>query len=256
MLFGDDNSFICKFQSFSIGTFIEARETFATSITIIMFIKAILKKNLNRDTTIKVVMLIGYCFPIINNICFILIGGYGKSHLFCFTNGSPQGKLSVTLHFSYIIINQLFSIILSTVLIIHICYFKKEKSKSNTTQKFDLNNNSYSTINSQNEIELSRIIKKIIFFPIAQFLFMLCPFIYRGQEWFSTTQREKSYWILFGGIVAIACSFPAIGYTLIFAVTNGMFSIICQERRKEKISDLSPDGLFNKTDSLTEMQIS
>lgn len=205
LLFGPD--FICNLQSFFICFFIEARESFATSITIIMFLNEWLHTKIKRSCiTLSISMLIGYLFPFILNIFFYINGGYGKSHLYCLTNYEKEGNHSLIFHFLYIIIFHIISIVLSAILFIY-AFIRNRQER---------------------EATLWQLIKKIILFPLAQIIFIALPNIYEILIMIYGSEQEnlQNFLVYLAGISAVICTFPAIGYTLIFALSNNLFSII------------------------------
>lgn len=162
-------------------------------------------------------MILGYTFPFILNLSYVLYGGYGQSHLFCFTSQNNKGKICGIIHFVYVTFIQLVSFVLSLILIRFI-YLVKKRLKEEVSLEFER------TESFSDELSTSSLIKKIIVFPIAQILFMVLPIYYRFREWFS--DEDKQILVIYAGIVAIVCVLPALVYPFIFALITNLFSVI------------------------------
>ena len=84
-----ENGIMCTIQSVTLGLFQTSRESFLVVLSFLIFLNY---KNPNFNIDKKKILitimiyLFGYGIPLIANIIYISIGGYGKSHLFCFTN--------------------------------------------------------------------------------------------------------------------------------------------------------------------------
>ena len=83
-----EDEIMCTIQSVFFGLFQTSRESFLASLSFLIFLNY-RNPNINLDKkkiliTIMI-YLFGYGIPLIANIIYISIGGYGESHLFCFT---------------------------------------------------------------------------------------------------------------------------------------------------------------------------
>ena len=97
----------------NLGLFQTSRESFLISLSFLIFLNY-KNPNINIDKNKKfieiVIYLFGYGIPFIANIIYIIIEGYGKSDLFCFTIKKKDnydndiGNYISIIHYTYIII--------------------------------------------------------------------------------------------------------------------------------------------------------
>ena len=216
LLFGEENGFLCQAQSFAICLFQSSREIFVTSISIISFISFKYENKCNIDENklyFIIFLLIGYFIPLIESIIYSVNKGFGLSHSFCFTkisgneNEKNFSKLCGTIHFGFVVILILISIFFITYLIIKTtCCNEKEEGSlwdNDDTEDYCINPN----------------LKKIIFFPIAQIITMSLPVVYRVMDYIIKIDADY-----ISGPAAVMNSVSSILYTLVFAISNGIFT--------------------------------
>lgn len=226
LLFGKSEGFLCQTQSFILAFFQSTRETFVTLLLSIVFIKYLSSKDLNTDKIfIKfLVIIMGYGIPFIANLTYSLIGAFGESHLFCFTNLNTSGVTSIcgTIHFTYILILLILSIFMSLYILIKECCFKSYDPWTDN----DNNSDQKCCMNSE--------LMKIMFYPIAQFFSMFLIFYYRFRDYFLNNIKDDKYFI--SGTCAVINAISSIIYTIIFIFSNNIFG--CLNRKKITNKDI------------------
>ena len=222
LLFGET---CCKIQSFILFFFHAARESFVTLISVVSFISFKFDEQFNNNKNklgLIMVFLFGYLIPIITNIIYLSIGAYDQGHYFCFVNNkNPTSKVCGFIHTFYVIFLVIVSIILISYLVIKTANCNKEQ-----------NNNSW----TDDDVEKHCInpnLKKIIFFPIAQFCFNVVLLIYRIK--YLLDDDEKNEGSVEEGVAAVLSSLSSISYSIIFAITNGIFTNTNESSKNEII---------------------
>ena len=225
LLFGDEEGFFCQTESIVLFFSHTARETFVTLISVISFISFSFGDKFNLDNSklsLIIVLLLGYLIPFIADIIYFNLKIFGQSHYFCFTRGSGDtvkiAKTCGSIHTYYVLFLVIVSASLIIYLVIATTFFSKEKI-----------NDAWAN-NENTKHCISPILKKIIFFPIAQILANCIALSYRIID-FNGTLNAQSLARPAAAISSISC----ISYTIIFAVTNGIFS----DSKKEDILDNS-----------------
>ena len=212
LLFGNGTDFLCQFQSAAISSTQSSRETFVTLISVISFISfkfEDLRIDNNRLCVI-IVLLIGYLIPITANIIYYYNGMLGKTQYFCFITDKIWGII----HMAYVLILVIISIIFISYLIIKTTNSNKEKEFNpwgDDTQKYCIHPH----------------LKKIIFFPLAQIFTNSFPLIFRFMDYI---KQSNYYSKLLARPAATLNSVSSILYTLIFAITNDIFTKTKNER--------------------------
>ena len=125
LLFGSENGFLCRIQSFFLTFFQTARESLLTSLTIIVFFNY---KEHNVEKTKYKILIFLFCYgiPSISNILGFIFDGFGKNELFCFTGPKNYGKKFGIIHFLYLILLLFSKLVL--VLSIIIMNYKQGKN--------------------------------------------------------------------------------------------------------------------------------
>ena len=204
LLFGD---FLCKFQGAAISSTQTSRETFVTLISIISFISFKYGQKYDIDESklgLIIVIIIGYLFPIITNIIYCCTGMIGKTQYFCFVNDVTWGII----HMSYVLFLVIVSIIFIGYLIIKTTLCNNEKDDpwiGENTEKHCMN----------------PMLKKIIFFPIAQIFTNCFPLAFRYMDFI---KHSNEYSKMLARPAATLNSISSILYTFIFAITNEIFT--------------------------------
>ena len=213
LIFEGEYNFACQAQSFILFFFHTARESFVTLISVVSFISFKFDEQFNNDKNklgLLMASLVGYLIPIIVNIVYPIIGAYGQGHYFCFVNNShPTSKICGLIHTIYVILLVLVSIILISYLVIKTANCNKEQ-----------NNNSWTDDDVEKHC-MNPNLKKIIFFPIAQLCFNVVLLSYRMKNLAFKTENDD------GGLeraAAALSSLSSISYSIIFAITNGIFT--------------------------------
>ena len=216
LLFGKEDGILCQAQSFSICLFQSSREIFVTLISIVSFISFKCESDINVDDSrlsVIIVLLSGYLIPFIESSIYIINGGFGQSHSFCFTKveGTYEetkfSKLCGTIHFSFVVILVITSIFFISYLII-----------KNTCCNAESEGNLWGNDDTEDYC-ISPNLKKIIFFPIAQIITMSLPVVYRFMDYI---KKIDSGFI--AGPAAVMNSVSSILYTLVFAISNSIFT--------------------------------
>lgn len=217
LLFGSEDGFLCRFQSILLTYFQTARESLLTSVTIIVFINFCGKDIENNKIFRILIFIFCYGIPLISNIICFIFGGFGETDLFCFTGRSEFGRTFGILHFSYILTLIISNIIL--VLIILIMDYKQGKSNEAWLEEEKDSIKSDGTINSS--------VRKIAFYPIAQFICLFFPITYR----IGNNSRQVGTNILLAQITAIGNSLSSILYAFIFVISNRMLFTSSQKKK-------------------------
>ena len=248
LLFGKEDGFFCKAQSFMLFYFHASRETFVTLISIISFISFKFGYKFNIDKSklsFILVFLVGYLNPLIANIIYVNIDVYGQGDYYCFTRGKyskgtneekKNSRICGMVHTCYVMLLMIISISFISYLVIKTTNCKKGSSDNS------------SWINDDDEKYcIHPMLKKIIFFPIVQIFLNVVLLFY----------RIKDLIIDFNGVdylarpAAALSSVSTISYTLIFAITNKIFTEFEEETKIKRdyedgieISDSPGIGLF------------
>ena len=233
LLFGDQDDFFCQAQGFSIGFFQSSREIFVTLISIISFISFKFGDVINIDESklgLIFVLLIGYLIPLIENMIYLLKKGFGQSHLYCFTRNAGKieeinfAELCGTIHFSFVIALVIVNIFFISFLFIETSCCKKEEKNEDVWFK---DNKKYC---------INPMLKKIIFFPIAQIITMSLPVVYRFNSFISHNEERAD---AIAGPAAVVNSVSSILYISVFVISNGIFSNFRKEEDQRFSSDFS-----------------
>ena len=218
LLFGNETDFLCQFQAGSISATVTARETFVTLISVLSFISFKFGEDLylyKSKLGLILVLFIGYLIPIIGNIIYYFTGSFGKTQYFCFI----KNKLLVTIHLSYMLFLLIISIIFITYLII-----KTSCHKIETEYEGWINDKAEKNC-------INPILKKIIFFPIAQVFTNCLTLTFRFVDHYI---GSKDYSKLLARPAALVNSVSSILYTLVFAITNGIFTNFGEKKGDEQ----------------------
>ena len=78
---------------------------------------------------------------------------------------------------------------------------------------------------------MNPMLKKIIFFPIAQIITMSLPVVYRFKSFIS---HDHSGADAIAGPAAVVNSVSSILYILVFAISNGIFTTFRKEELEEE----------------------
>ena len=217
LLFGDEDGFLCKAQSFFLTYFQTARESLLTSLTIIVFFNY--KEHDVEKTKYKIlIFLFCYGIPFISNIICFIFDGFGENDLFCFTKLEKFGKIFGIIHFLYLIT----LLVINLGLVSSIIYMDYRQGKKYENWLVDDKSSKFAIINSS--------LKKIIFYPIAQIFALIFPSIYRignNSEKVGTSMKWAK-------IAAIGNSLSAVLYTLIFIISNNM--VLEKDNKENNIS--------------------
>ena len=235
LLFGKQDDFFCQAQGFSIGFFQSSREIFVTLISIISFISFKFGDVINIDESklgLIFVLLIGYLIPLIENMIYLLKKGFGQSHLYCFTRNAGKieeinfAELCGTIHFSFVIALVIVSIFFISYLVIETSSCKKKEE----------NEDEEVWIKDDKKYCINPMLKKIIFFPIAQIITMSLPVFYRFNSFISHNEKEADK---ISGPAAVVNSVSSILYISVFAISNGIFTNFSKEEDQRISSDFS-----------------
>ena len=221
LIFGEET--ICHVQSVFLGLFQTSRESFLASLSFLIFLNY-KNPNINIDKNKKfieiVTYLFGYGIPLIANIIYISIGGYGKSHLFCFTKenddkSDSNGDLIGIIHYIYIIILVILNFYFTFYIISHeVCC----KNKEENDLWEDEDNSCFNPL-----------LKRLIFYPFAQIISLSGPVYYRIMSISKMSGDLKDA----AGICAILNSFSSFIHTFIFALSNNIINCKKNEEIKE-----------------------
>lgn len=216
LLFGEVDGFLCRFQTFILGYFQTTRESLLTSLTIVIFCDYH-EINIEEKKIFKYfIFILSYGIPLISNIIFLSIGGYGEMDLFCFTNSETIGKISVFLHLLYLILLILSNIVLVIIIVV------KDKKQDNSNQDW---------LNETDSIKgfQDSSVQKIAFYPIAQIICLILPITYRIGNSFGIVKTN----LILAQITAIGNSLSSVLYALIFLITNRMTFAKAKKKKDE-----------------------
>jgi len=230
LIFGEGP--ICPIQSVFLGLFQTSRESFLVSLSFLIFLNY-KNPNINIDKNKKfieiVIYLFGYGIPIIANIIYIIIGGYGKSDLFCFTKKKKIdnddnddydiGNLISIIHYTYIIILVILNFCFTFYILSHeVCC--KNNEENDLWEEED------------NIACFNPLLKRLIFYPFAQIISLSGPLYYRIMS--IIHNNGKTIYIMEdpAGICAILNCFSSFIHTFIFALSNNI--IICKKNGEIK----------------------
>ena len=232
LIFGEET--ICHVQSVFLGLFQTSRESFLASLSFLIFLNY-KNPNINIDKNKKfieiVIYLFGYGIPLIANIIYIIIGGYGRSDIFCFTkkkvdNDDDKGNLISIIHYIYIIILVILNFYFTFYIISHeVC------CKNNENDLWEDEDNSC----------FNPLLKRLIFYPFAQIISLSGPVYYRIMSISKMSGDLKDA----AGICAILNSFSSFIHTFIFALSNNIINC----KKNEEIEE-NHNLLLNKENEL------
>ena len=203
-----DNKFPCIMQSTFLAFFQSSRESFLTLLTFLVLLNYLNQKiKLDEDNTLYKVLIFCFCYgiPFIANIIYISIDAFGESHLFCFVKLDKPGPLCGTIHFSYL----LFLLILNVIFTLYIIINDSCKKEEVNDVWFE---------DEYKKSCLNPLLKKIIFYPIAQIISLSFPINYR----FSTFVSENGNEDKIAGIASVLNSVSSFIYTFIFMLSNNL----------------------------------
>ena len=189
-----------------------ARETFVTLISIISFISFKFGENFNINKSklsLIIALLVGYLIPFVANIIYYITGLFGKTQYFCFI----KKKTWVTIHLVYISALVIISTILITYLVVKTSCCKK-------TQEYD----GWINDDDNEKYCMNPKLKKIIFFPIAQIFTIFLLLIFRFVDHYIEGEEDFKYSKNLARPAGVLNSSSSILYTLIFAITNRIFT--------------------------------
>jgi hypothetical protein len=233
LIFGEGT--MCTIQSVTLGLFQTSRESFLVVLSFLIFLNY---KNPNFNIDKKKILitimiyLFGYGIPLIANIIYISIGGYGKSHLFCFTKenddkSDSNGDIIGIIHYIYIIILVILNFYFTFYIISHeVCC----KNKEENDLWEDEDNSCFNPL-----------LKRLIFYPFAQIISLSGPVYYRIMSISKMSGDLKDA----AGICAILNSFSSFIHTFIFALSNNIINCKKNEEIKE-----NQNLLLNKENEL------
>ena len=227
------NDITCKIQSVILGLFQTSRESFLVVLSFLIFLNY-KNPNINLDKNkiliTFMIYLFGYGVPLIANIIYIIIGGYGKSDLFCFTSKTNEfeGKLTSIIHYSYIIILVILNFYFTFYIISHeICC--KNKEENDIWEEED------------NISCFNPLLKRLIFYPFAQIISLSGPVYYRIMSISKMSGDLKDA----AGICVILNCFSSFIHTFIFALSNNIIN--CKKNEEIKKNQ---NLLLNKENEL------
>jgi len=215
-----ENDIVYKMQSVTLGLFQTSRESFLVSLSFLIFLNY-KNPNINIDKNKKfieiMIYLFGYGIPLIANIIYIIIGGYGKSDLFCFTEKSDNGNLISIIHYTYIIILVILNFFFTFYIISHeVC------CKNNEENDLWGEEDNISCFNP--------LLNRLIYYPLGQIISLSGPLYYRIMsiiyEGFEYNMKDPA------GICAILNCFSSFIHTFIFALSNNLLN--CNKKEEEK----------------------
>jgi len=221
LIFGE--GIICPIQSVTLGLFQTSRESFLVVLSFLIFLNY-KNPNINFDDYKKLIeimtYLFGYGIPFIVNIIYIVEGGYGKSHLFCFTD---KNIISI-IHYSYIIILVLLNFYFTFYIISHeVCC--KNRDEDDVWDEEDT-----SCFNP--------LLNRLIYYPFAQIISLSGPIYYRINFIISS---EEELLKDAAGICAILNCLSTFLHAFIFALSNNLLNC----KKKEEIKE-NKNPLFNR----------
>ena len=189
-----------------LAIFQSSRESCLTLLTFLILINY-LNEKIDLDNKKKfykiIIFLYSYGIPVIANIIYISIGAYGENHLFCYVKLNDKGAICGSIHFFYLFALLILNSIFTLFILIHDSCIRKS---------------------NENEIWLEEktcinpLLKKIIFYPIAQVFSLGVPIIYRYGSFISKSDTIYKM----AGIAAVSNSFSSFIYTLIFMASNNL----------------------------------
>lgn len=247
LLFGESDGFWCQFQAFTLATFQCSRESFVTLIMVISFLK-VRFPDMNISSTkinIIVVLFFGYVIPASEVLIFMKLHVWGQSHLFCFT-GMVTGEYRdniVTcglIHFLYIVV----LIIISNLFILDILI------RVNRMRKNYIDRNSDPDAGTNGCICCDPLLKKLIFYPLAQIVSMSLPITYRILDWFVKGEHPNP-----SGPAAIMNAISSFIYTAIFFFSNNYLRQVetnkydDDEEEIDKVLEMNSDLLSSSTNT-------
>jgi len=223
-----ENDFVCKMQSITLGLFQTSRESFLVSLSFLIFLNY-KNPNINIDKNKKfieiVIYLFGYGIPFISNIIYIIIEGYGKSDLFCFTikkkndNDNDIGNYISIIHYTYIIILVILNFCFTFYIISHEVCCKNNEENDLWGEE-------------DNIACFNPLLKRLIFYPFAQIISLSGPLYYRIMSIIHNNDKPKYIMEDPAGICAILNCFSSFIHTFIFALSNNI--IICKKNGEIK----------------------
>ena len=209
-----ENEAICKIQSVILGLFQTSRESFLVFLSFLIFLNY-KNPNINFDKYKKLIgimiYLIGYGIPLIANIIYIIVGGYGKSDLFCFTDKS---SISI-IHYAYIIVLVGLNFYFTFYILFHEVYYKNKEENELLEEEDD--NSCFNPL-----------LKRLIFYPFAQIISLSGPIYYRIMFISKEDSLEDA-----AGICAILNCFSTFMHTFIFALSNNLIDCTKKNEIKE-----------------------
>ena len=218
LIFGEGP--ICPIQSVFLGLFQTSRESFLVSLSFLIFLNY-KKTNINIDKNKNfieiMIYLFGYGIPLIDNIIYIIIHGYGKSDSFCFTEKSHKGNLISIIHYTYIIILVILNFFFTFYILSHeVC------CKNNEENDLWGEEDNISCFNP--------LLNRLIYYPLGQIISLSGPLYYRIMsiiyEGFEYNMKDPA------GICAILNCFSSFIHTFIFALSNNLLN--CNKKEEEK----------------------
>ena len=239
-----ENGIMCTIQSVTLGLFQTSRESFLVVLSFLIFLNY---KNPNFNIDKKKILitimiyLFGYGIPLIANIIYISIGGYGESHLFCFTKkddnnkensdkSDSNGDLIGIIHYIYIIILVILNFYFTFYIISHeVCC--KNKEENDLWEEED------------NISCFNPLLKRLIFYPFAQIISLSGPIYYRIMTYFFEKNGEMDY---SAGICAILNCLSTFLHTFIFALSNNLLN--CNKKEEEHIKENKNSLYINDND--------
>lgn len=242
LLFGNTEGFICQAQSFIIASSQSSRETFTTLLIFLVFLDYFSENLKTEQLYLKILVeILGFGLPFIAALIYSLLGAFGESHLFCFTKKKVDTVTSTcgTIHFFYIFILLILSVVFTLFIIFKDCCKKYDAWADDK----DVNE-----VNLEVEKKKKRLdpkLKKIIFYPIAQICSMFFVFYYRFRDYFFHNINDNNGFII-AGWVAIANIISSLVYTLIFSISNSIFTSPNEINiEKDKTSDSKEYNLYD-----------
>ena len=216
LIFGDE--IMCKIQSVTLGLFQTSRESFLVLLSFLIFLNY-KNPNINFDKYKLLIgimiYLFGYGIPLIANIIYIVIDGYGKSYLFCFTDNN----IISIIHYVYIIVLVILNFYFTFYIIFHEVCWKNEEDNDLWEEEDNI-----SCFNP--------LLNRLIFYPFAQIISLSGPIFYRIMlisNWKKFPLTDAA------GICAILNCLSTFLHTFIFALSNNLIN--CCKREKENVKD-------------------